>query len=199
MRLPTRRKWLVLLMGAPVAMGLSASPLQVRLDGDFVRIAAPQLRFLSGKTLERLKDGASVAFLGQISLSTSENGPVESRSVARFALSYDIWEEKFSVTRIQQTRHTVSHLSLDAAQNWVLDDLSLGTGAIPPDRPFWLRLELRAEDPRDELGIVGEPGINLTRLVEIFSRPPGAAQPRWTLQAGPLRLSDLRPRLPRTG
>ena len=50
----TRRWWLVASLGAPLTLGLSAQALRVRLDGDDVRIAAPQFRFLSGKPLEKL-------------------------------------------------------------------------------------------------------------------------------------------------
>jgi hypothetical protein len=53
-------------------------------------------------------------------------------------------------------------------------------------------LEVRAEEPRDGLGVVDDPGINLTRLVEIFSRSERGQQPRWRLEAGPLRLAELR-------
>jgi hypothetical protein len=193
----TRRDCLLALLFAPMAKALSAQPLLVRLDGDYVHITAPQLQFLSGKTLERLHDGASVAFLAQISLSLDANATVQARSVARFALSYDIWEETFSVTRLQQNRRTSSHLSLDAAQNWVLDNLTLGAGEVPRDRPFWLRFDLREEDTQDGLEIIGGSGINLTRLVEIFSRPPSAAQPHWTLDVGPIRMADIR-RSPRS-
>ncbi|MGI8990343.1 MAG: hypothetical protein ACR2I2_12295, partial [Bryobacteraceae bacterium] len=59
-------------------------------------------------------------------------------------------------------------------------------------QPFWIKLDLRAEDPHDQAGIVGEPGINLTRLVEIFSRPARSQQPHWTLETGPLTLADLK-------
>ncbi len=194
----TRRRCLLAFAAAPLVLAVSAQPLQVRLDGDFVRVSAPQLRFITGKTLDRLHDGGSVAFLGQLSLSLDGNATVQSRAVARFALSYDIWEEKFSVTRIQQTRRTVSHLSLDAAQNWIVDNLTLSSGAVPQDRPFWLRFEIRAEDPRDALDFIGGSGISLTRLVEIFSRPASSAQPRWSLDVGPLNFADLRPR-PRSG
>ena len=190
----SRRQLMIALLGAPAVLGLSAPPLLVRLDGDYVHVSAPQFQFLTGKTLDRLHDGASVGFLGQITLSLDRNATVQARSVARFALSYDIWEEKFSVIRFGQTRRTASHLSLDAAQNWVVDNLTLNASDIPQDRPFWLRFELRAEDPRDALGIIGGSGISLTRLIEVFSRPAGAAQPRWTLDAGPLTAADLRQR-----
>jgi hypothetical protein len=115
--------------------------------------------------------------------------------VARFALSYDIWEERFSVTRMGErpdSRRSVSHLSLQAAQNWCLDNLTIDRSLIPPDRLFYVRLDLRLEDPRDQLGIVGEPGINITRLIEIFSRPARSAQQPFLLRNGPFRLADLR-------
>ena len=59
----TRRWWLMASFGAPLTLGLAAQSLGVRLDGDDLRIAAPQFHFLTGKSLEKLKDGASVAFL----------------------------------------------------------------------------------------------------------------------------------------
>jgi hypothetical protein len=192
MPLLTRRDLLIFALIAPMAKGFSAQPVVLRLDGDYVHAFSPKLDFITAKMLERLHDGASVAFLGQVSLSLDGNATVSDRSVARFALSYDIWEEKFSVTRVQQTRRSAAHLSLQAAQSWILDNLNLNAGALPQDRPFWLRFELRTEDPADGLGVVGESGINLTRLVEIFSRPPRTAQQRWVFDAGPLQYRDLR-------
>jgi len=178
------------------AVVFNAPQLLVHLDGDYLHVAAPHLNFLSGKPLERLKDGISVAFLGQLTISTVPNAVVaDARSVARFALSYDIWEERFAVTRIGErldTRRTVSHLSAQATQNWCLDNLTIDKSLLPPDKPFYVQLDLRTEDPRDQLGIVGEPGLNLTRLIEIFSRPAKSAQPRWLLSNGPFRLADLR-------
>ncbi len=173
-------------------MGVSAQSLEVRLGGDNLQVAAPQLQFLSGKTLQRLKDGASVGFLGQLTLSTDANATIQTRAVARFAMSYDIWEERFSVTQIGKTRHSVSHLSSQAAEAWCLDNLRIDLASVPPNQPFWIKLDLRAEDPHDQAGIVGEPGINLTRLVEIFSRPARSQQPHWTVETGPLKLADLK-------
>jgi hypothetical protein len=188
----TRRWWLVASFGAPFTLGLTAQALWVRLDGDDLRIAAPQLRFLSGKPLEKLKDGASVVFLAQLSLSTEVNAPAIKRAVDRFVVSYDVWEEKFAVTRTGMERETISHLSSSAAESWCLDHLAIGIGSVAPDKPFWLRLELRAEDARDQAAVVGESGINLTRLIEIFSNPAHAQQMRWELTAGPARLMDLK-------
>ena len=76
----TRRWWLVAGF-APLFLGLSAPALRVRLDGDDLRVSAPQLNFLSGKALERLKDGNSVVFLAQVSLSAEINQPAIKRPI----------------------------------------------------------------------------------------------------------------------
>ncbi len=194
--------WLLISLAAPSVVGLNAQSLLVRLDGDNLRITAPQLQFLVGKPLTRLKDGATAGFLGQLTLSTDANRTLQARAIARFVMSYDIWEERFSVTQIETTtrtaaRRTISHLSAQAAQNWCLENLTLDLSRVPTDKPFWIRLEVRAEEPRDSAGVIGEPGINLTRLIEIFSRPSGAKSQTWTLESGPLRLADLKRAEPR--
>jgi hypothetical protein len=110
-------------------------------------------------------------------------------------MSQDIWDERFKVTKIDaggQAERSASHLSTEAAQAWCLDNLSIDAAGLPADKPFWVRLEIRAEDPRDQAGVVGDGGINLTRLLELFSHPARAQQPRWTRDAGPLRLADLK-------
>ncbi len=167
-----------------------------RLDGDYLRITVPHLNFLRGKPLERLKDGASVAFIGQLTISSSPNSLAPlSRSVARFAFSYDIWEERFSVTKIGQKpdwRRTLSHLSAQGAEDWCLENLVIDRSQLPADKPFYIQLDLRAEDPQDQLSFLGDSGINITRLIEIFGRPGRSAQPRWVATSGPYRLDELK-------
>jgi len=188
----------VLLCAIGTVSAISSAPegLAVYLDGDYLRVSLPHVDFLKGKPLDRLKDGASVAFIGQITITTSPNsiGPV-ARSVARFALSYDIWEERFSVTKIGQSpesRRSQSHLSVQGAENWCLDNLVIDRSQIPAERDIYVQLDLRAEDPKDQLGIIGDPGINLTRLIEIFGRAPRSPQERWLFNSGPFRLADLK-------
>src|SRR5690242_15744642 len=141
----TRRWWLVASFGAPFTLGLLAQALRVRLDGDDLRVSAPQFRFLTGKPLEKLKDGASVVFLAQLSISSEINAPAIKRAVDRFVVSYDLWEEKFSVTSTGIERGSASHLSSTAAEAWCLDHLAVGIVGVAPERPFWVRLELRGE------------------------------------------------------
>lgn len=197
----SRRRWLlagpaiglsIVLSQAVSSPSLAAESLSVVWDGDDLHVAAPQLHFLAGKPLERLKDGASVVFLTQLTLTTDSFNSILRRTPERFVFSYDLWEEKFSVTKLGPGQRTVTHLSAAAAEAWCLDNVAISASSLPPDHPFWLRFELRAADPKDEAAVIGEPGINLTRLIEMFSRRPRDQQPQWTAEAGPLRLGDLK-------
>jgi len=188
----TRRWWLLASFGAPLAWGLAPQVVRVRLDGDDLRVTPVQFHFLTGKSLEKLKDGFSMVFLAQLSASGELNEPAMKRAVDRFIVSYDIWEEKFAVTQTGNERAKAVNLSAPAAEAWCLDHLALGIAGLAADKPFWIRLELRAEDPRDQAVVVGESGLNLTRLIEVFSNPARAQQMRWEAVAGPMRLTDLK-------
>ena len=184
--------WLLAGVGLSLSGLWSSERLSVTWDGDDLHVAAPQLHFLTGKPLDRLKDGAAVVFLTQLTLTTDNFKTSLRRTPDRFVFSYDLWEEKFSVTKLGEGQRSVAHLSLEAAEAWCLDNVAVSTTDLPQDRPFWLRFELRAAEPRDEAAVIGESGLNLTRLIEMFSRRPRDQQPQWTAEAGPLRLSDLR-------
>jgi hypothetical protein len=166
--------------------------LTVQSDGDMLRFYAPQLHFITGKPLEKLKNGAPVGYLWQITVFTDAYNTPWRRVPGRFVVSYDLWEEKFSVTQPGLTSRSVSHLTARGAEAWCLENILLNANGIDPEKPFWIRLDLRMEDNREPAGVVGDAGINITRLIELFSRPPGHSNPNWSAAAGPLRLADLR-------
>jgi hypothetical protein len=114
------------------------------------------------------------------------------RAPGRFVVSYDLWEEKFSVVRAGSSATAATRLSGKAAEAWCFEAMSISAEGLAADRPLWIRLELRMEDGRQPSAILSEGGINLTRLIEVFSRPATPQQPYWTFTAGPLRLADLR-------
>jgi len=169
--------------------------LAARLDGDLLHVSAPNFKFLTGKSLERLKDGASVGFIAQLTVSSSPNYVLaDAHSVARFAVSRDIWEERYSVTQIvdrSNQKSTRSHLSESAAEAWCFEMLTINRADLPSDRPFYLQLDLRVEDPRDQAGVIGDTGISIAKMLEIFSRPVRDKQAYPLLRSGPLRLEDL--------
>jgi hypothetical protein len=167
-----------------------APDLFLSVENEELRVQAPKMNFLTGKPLERLHDGAAVLYIAQLSLSTDRFSSIRRRIHERFAVSFDLWEERFAVARLGPARQSVSRLSGEAAQAWCMDRIRLPVAGITRDADFWVRLEVRAEDPR-EAEAAQAPAISLARLVEIFSRPPRDESPRWALERGPLRLADL--------
>lgn len=169
--------------------------LAARLDGDFLHVSAPNFSFLNGKTLERLKDGASVAFIAQLTVSTAPNYVIaDKHSEARFAVSYDIWGERFAVTKFTASpdqKLSKSHLTGHDAEVWCLDNLVINRADLPADRPFYLQLEMRMEDPHDQTDVIGDTGFSIARMVEIFSRPVRDKAANPILRSGPLRLDEL--------
>ena len=186
----SRRCWLLAGLATPLLRARTAGNLTVTFDGDDLHVAAPQLHFLSGKSLSRLQDGAAVTFLSQLTIFGDNRGTVWRHAHERLTVSYDVWEEKYSVV-LGSANRRVSRLSAAAAETWSLDNLAISALGLSPDRPFWLRLELRTADPRDLSGLVGDPGISISGLIEVFSRKPGAGEEPWTLNTGPLRLANL--------
>jgi hypothetical protein len=203
----SRRRWLLAGVALPLSGALGSlaetSDLGVTWDGESLRLAAPRLHFIVGKPLARLKDGATVVFLSQVSIFTDSARMTPFRRIVdRLVVSYDLWEEKFSVTRLGFGAMSRARLTAAQVEAWSLDSLSISAGGLTPDRQFWLRFELRAADPRELSSVVGEPGISITRLIELFSRKQGGEDPNWFLEAGPMRLSELArtpARGPRTG
>ncbi len=199
----SRRSQLAICAALVAGMAVSAFAIEynewrldARLEGDYLHVVAPNFSFLSGKSLERLKNGASVAFIAQLTISTSPNYvlPDAQPSVARFAVSYDIWDERFSVTKISDhpdQKLTVSHKDGPAAEAWCFDKLTIPRSELPADRRFYIRLDLRVEDPRDTAGLFGEGGISLAKMIQIFSRPVRDKQTHWLLNSGQIRLDDL--------
>ena len=181
--------------GAPIVLGISAQALSVRLDNDYLRISAPDLQFLTGKPLDRLRDGNTVGYLAQLTVSTGEERILQGRSLAHFAFSYDIWAERYKVTLLTpglKTSTSAKNLTREGAQAWCLDQLRIDLGRIPRDLPIFVRLEMRSEDPKETAGIIGEPGISLSGLIALFSHPVKNEQVHLVEEVGFRTVADLR-------
>jgi hypothetical protein len=177
-----------------VCLCLAAQELLVHNGGDQLHITAPKLHFLSGKPLERIQNGNAVAYDFQLSVLGGESKTaVLRRNFERFVFSYDLWEERFSVTRMRSTQNSASHLTMAAAEAWCLDNMTFSSSGLPANQVIWIRLEVRAQDPKEPGPAPGEQGISIASLIEIFGRAGKSKQPQyWRLEAGPLKLADLR-------
>ena len=189
----TRRSWLLAGMGIGVSTRIvwARNPeVLLHMDGDVLFISAPDLHFLTGRALEKLKNGLSVVYVAQLSLSLDGNRTSIRQQPQRFVLSRDLWNGRFSVSSGTSARRI--GLSSEKAEAWCLDSLALNTSGIPYDRPVWLRLDVRVADPHDPAEVLGDSGVSLSKLIDIFSRRARPEQQHWTRSQGPFRLGDIR-------
>ena len=185
-----RRSWLLAGLAIPVFRAWAEPVLRVTSDGDNLHVAAPQLHFLTGRPLARLKTGNIVVFLSQLTLFRDDRVTVIRRKPERFTVSYDLWEEKFQVG-MAVDRRSASRLSLEETETWCLQNLAISALGLETQRPFWLRFELRTASEKEISEVAGDSGISIRSLIEMFSRRAGPDEGHWTLNAGPLRLGDL--------
>ena len=175
-------------------MSVSNEDLVPRRSGEMLRVIAPRLHFLTGKSLQRLHDGAVVPFDFQLSVAAGLRTNVIERTFERFTVSYDVWEERFSVVRLRDFRKSGSNLSANAAESWCLENILARSSALPADQQLWARLEVRsAESKEPSSSPFADQGISITTLIGIFSRPPRPAQDHWSLESAAFRLADLKP------
>jgi hypothetical protein len=175
-----------------MATVVAAQSITARIEGDQLRIAAPKMHFLVGEVLDRLHDGATVKFEFQLVVRNDRNGDILARSVEQFAISYDLWEEKFAVTRLGSPARSVSHLSAAAAEAWCVDNTSIPLAAINASRLFWVRLDYRVSDTAATPDKAENSGFTLTGLIDILSRRPRGEQLHGSEEAGPLRVESLK-------
>jgi hypothetical protein len=186
----SRRSWLLAGLAIPLFRAWANPVLHVTSDGDNLHVAAPQLHFLTGRPLARLKDGNVVVFLSQLTLFRDDHVTVIKSQPERITVSYDLWEEKFQVG-MAVDRRSASRLSVGETEAWCMENLAISALGLETQRPFWLRFELRAASEKEVSAVAGDTGISIRGLIEMFSRRAGADQPHWELDAGPLRLGDL--------
>jgi hypothetical protein len=180
------------------ALTVSSSDVFVRHDAPGeIRVTAPHLHFLVGKSLERLQDGAQVPFDFQLSVSAGARSAVVARAVERFTVSYDVWQQKFSVVRLRDFRKSPL-LSSAAAEAWCIENILVPAGAVPADKDLWAHLEIRSVEQHDQPSAWSNSGISVTTLIELFSRPARPQQDRWSLETAPFRLADLQAPAPKS-
>jgi hypothetical protein len=185
---------LVALLAWP-AVPSSAQGLSVDAVGDALKIRAPGFSFLKGEPLARLKDGRSVRveLTGLVLPGPGKQPAAAARRV--FALSYDLWEERFAVTTVEARSQSVSHLAQAAAEAWCVGQLAIpvtALGTLGSDQPFWIRLEYQILDS-DPASDQSDSGYTLQALIEVFSRRRKTEASPHALEAGPFRTPARRP------
>jgi len=187
--LVSRRSWLLAGLTVSVSSAFGEQQLQVRYDGDTLRVTDPTLHFLTGKALERLKDGDAVAYMANLELVNDSRTLTIRQQRGRFVVSYALWEEKFSVTQLASRPSTVDGLSIQAAEAWCFDSLSLSTMGLSADSFYWLRFDIRTATARD-IAAEGMPGFSISRMIEWLGKK-NSEQTQWGPLERRVRLADL--------
>lgn len=185
-----RRFGAVTFLGVACSTLLFAQAVRARVEGDRLRITAVPVHFLGGSALTRLHSGAAVTYRLRLKVVAERGGKELARAEERFTFSYDLWEEKFAVTRAGVPTRSASNLTAAKAEAWCLDNLTIAAAEVPADRQFWLRLEYETEEPRDS---TASEGVTLAGLIDVFSRrPKDDRQVRDAVEDGPYTLQALR-------
>jgi hypothetical protein len=167
-----------------------AQTLSIDTSGDVVKVRAPGFGFLKGEPLVRLKEGRSV----RVELTAMAlPGPGKSATATTrriFALSYDLWEERFAVTTVgARAQAAASHLALSAAEAWCVEQMTIPLSALEVlgrDAPFWVRIEYRMLDG-DGTTDSSDSGYTLQGLIDLLSRRRKPESSAHALEAGPFR------------
>ena len=175
-----------------------AQAVTVDTVGTTVKIRAPGFSFLTGDPLARLKEGRSVRVELAAMVLPGPGKPAAATTRRTFALSYDIWEDRFAVAPVDARAAPVSHLTRAAAEAWCVEQLAVpaaALGAPGRDLPFWIRLEYRVL-PADVPAAAEDAGYTLQALIDALSRRRRTESSPHALEAGPFRLrpGDSAPR-----
>lgn len=181
---------LPLVVIAVVAVPLAAQSVTVRTVANALHVQARGFSFIEGPVLTRLKEGRSVRIDFELTVLTKPDGPSTKQAAQGFTLSFDLWEERFAVSRIGSPPRSISHLRPRDAENWCLENLtvpvsSLGFGR---DTPFWIRLAYRVHDIAPEVNQAPDERYTLRGLIDRLSRRREEADLAKSVDAGPFRL-----------
>ena len=176
---------------AAVSVTIAGQAMSVTRVADAMLVKAPTFTFLDGPVLARLRDGQSVRIDLDLTLSMRPGGSPAATREQGCQVSFDLWEERFAVTRVGTPPRALSHVTARAAESWCLDALAVPLaelGRLGRDTPFWIRLTSRVQNP--ETVTSGESVFTLGRLVDTLSRRRESRVPERSLEAGPFHLPD---------
>jgi len=170
---------------------LGAQSVTVTRVNDTLHVRAPEFRFLQGRTLTQLRDGRTARLDVRLELLGRANGPVLAQVEQAFNVSFDLWEERFAVTRLGQPARSVSHLTSTAAEAWCLENVTIPSSAIQADRrgAVWMRLVLKARDDAPARQTDEEGGFSIRIMIDALGRRAEREAAPLVLEAGPFNLN----------
>lgn len=167
--------------------------LTVHLGSAGISVSTARLEVIRDPVLTRLKSGSPVAFDFHLTLWSGTRSNLRRRAFERFVVSYDLWEEKFAVTGLRKPVLSATRLTPEAVGPWCVRQIKLANLDLTRDERIWVRLDVRAVDPKQDADLFDSGGVSLVNLIEMLSRPARRDTLRWTLESGALRVAELKP------
>jgi hypothetical protein len=170
---------------------LGAQSVTVTRVNDTLHVRAPEFRFLQGRVLTQLRDGRTARLDVRLELLGRASGPVLTQTEQAFNVSFDLWEERFAVTRLGQPARSVSHLTSTAAEGWCLENVTIPVSAVPADRrgSVWIRLVLRSRDDAPARQTDEDSGFSIRILIDALGRRQEREAQPLVLEAGPFNVN----------
>jgi hypothetical protein len=189
-----KRQILLLALGCFLYVSAPANPESISAErhGDHLHVIASQLHFISGRAVEKLRNGAAITYAIKI-LVVAQNAREKAFFLQeRFTISFDLWEEKYSVIQRKPDGRSASRLTSSAAEAWCLENMPIPVRSVPERQPFMIRLECSTEE--DEETVKGDirPSLSLAALIDIFSRKNPEDALLWEAAGGPFLLEHLK-------
>lgn len=170
---------------------LAGQSLSVLAMEGALHVRMPQWGFIEGQVSERLQDGRSVRIDFEVTVFEKPQGLSVAKAQHSFNLSFDLWEQRYAVTRIGNSPRSISHLTARTAERWCLDNLTVpltSLGRFAREAPFWVRVEYRVQARTPPSNPDGST-FTLRTLIDALSRRRDDQEQTQSVEAGPFRLS----------
>ena len=182
-----------ILLVAAAAADPSTQSVTIKTAAGALQVQAPGFAFIDGAVTDRLRDGRSVRIDVDLIVLDRPKGTAVTQTRQSYALSFDLWEERFAVTRIGTPARSISHRTAKNAEAWCLEHLTIpltALGRLGRDMPFWIRLAYRVQDATAAANAGADEGLTLAKLIDRLSRRREQSQTERAVEAGPFRLSN---------
>lgn len=172
---------------------VSTQSVTIATEAGVLHLRAPGFAFIEGVVADRLREGRSVRVDLELAVLDQPGGRMLTEARQSYALSFDLWEERFAVTRIGAPARSISHRTAKSAEAWCLENLTIPLTALSRlgrQAPFWIRLGYRLQDAASAPEGNGDDGLTLTTLIDRLSRRRDQRETGKTVEAGPFRLAN---------
>ncbi len=187
-----RQFLLIALLGILFAEAVAQSPLiKPERKGDSIHIIAPGVHFLTGQALQKLQNGSSVTYA--MTLAAFAENARKPVTITReiFTVSYDLWEEKYSVMQ-NRSGQSISRLSIPAAESWCLENIAIPVRAIPERLSLVLKFDCSEQGSSESAEAQEHSSLTLAGLIDVFGRKKVDAPFHMEAASGLFRIADFR-------